>query len=254
VCNSIENDPDIQHLPLFAVDKGMFSTYFSTYHQQLVNMDTLARWLVSYQHWLYYPAMFCARVNLYVQSYRLLISREQTQYRRLELAMLLGFAVWFSTLLLTCLSSWPERLLYFALSHGLAGILHVQITVSHFAEDCYHGQAYNTEADEWFKMQLRGTMNVKCSRWMDWFHGGLQFQIEHHLFPRLPRHNLRECRELVKALCAKHGIPYNELSFLQGNLRVLRKMKATALIARTLTCGNAGLYSSGLYEGMNAIG
>jgi delta8-fatty-acid desaturase len=254
VCNSIENDPDIQHLPLFAVDKGLLGPYFSSYHQHNVAMDALARWLVSYQHWLYYPAMFCARVNLYVQSYKLLLSSEYCQHRTMELITLLGFASWQSALLLYCLPSWPERLCYFTLSHGLAGILHVQITVSHFAEDCYHGQAYNNEHDEWFRMQLRGTMNVDCPPWFDWFHGGLQFQIEHHLFPRAPRHNLRECRVFVKALCQKHSITYNELTFFRGNIRVLRKMRATALITRRLTSGNGGFYASRLYDLMNAVG
>lgn len=254
VCNSIENDPDIQHLPLFAVDKGILRPFYSSYHERHMAMDALGRWLVSYQHWLYYPAMFCARVNLYVQSYKLLLSSEYTQHRNLELSMLLCFAVWQSLMMWICLPTWPERLCYFMISHGFAGILHVQITISHFAEDCYHGQAYNNDSDEWFRMQVKGTMNVDCSPWFDWFHGGLQFQIEHHLFPRMPRHNLRECRVFVKALCKKHSIPYNELSFFRGNLRVLRKMRVTARIARRVTSGNGGLYTSRLYEALNAIG
>ena len=46
-------------------------------------------------------------------------------------------------------------------------------------------------------MQLNGTMDIDCPAWMDWFHGGLQFQTEHHLFPRWPRHKLRQLREEV---------------------------------------------------------
>ena len=47
-------------------------------------------------------------------------------------------------------------------------------------------------------MQLRTTMNVATHPLLDWVHIGLQFQVEHHLFPRLPRHNLRKARALVK--------------------------------------------------------
>ena len=43
-------------------------------------------------------------------------------------------------------------------------------------------------------------------------------QVEHHLFPRLPRHNLRKARELVKPICVKHGIHYHEPGFFAGNL------------------------------------
>lgn len=49
-------------------------------------------------------------------------------------------------------------------------------------------------------------MNIDCPKYMDWFHGGLQFQVEHHLWPRLPRHNLRRARDLVKAFCTEHKV------------------------------------------------
>ena len=40
------------------------------------------------------------------------------------------------------------------------------------------------------------------------FTGGLNRQIEHHLFPTLPRHNLHKAQVLVRALCSKHGLYY----------------------------------------------
>ncbi|CAE7833943.1 sld1 [Symbiodinium microadriaticum] len=58
-----------------------------------------------------------------------------------------------------CMSSWQEGLAYLLLSHALAGVLHVQITLSHFAEQTYHGQAYNDETDEWFHMQVKTSLN-----------------------------------------------------------------------------------------------
>lgn len=48
---------------------------------------------------------------------------------------------------------------------------------------------------------------------MDWFHGGLQFQIEHHLFPRVPRRNLRRIAPAVKKFCKKHDLPYRSADF-----------------------------------------
>ena len=56
-------------------------------------------------------------------------------------------------------------------------------------------------------------MNVACPRWLDWFHGGLQYQIEHHLFPQLPRHNLPKVKPLVMELCKKHDIKYESVGF-----------------------------------------
>ncbi|KAJ2509002.1 hypothetical protein GGI11_005965, partial [Coemansia sp. RSA 2049] len=70
--------------------------------------------------------------------------------------------------------------------------------------------------------QIRTTMDVACPRWLDWFHGGLQFQIEHHLFPRVPRHRLRELQPMVKALCRKHRMDFMELSFVDSNVYTVR--------------------------------
>jgi len=254
VCNSIENDPDIQHMPMFAVTPEIFGKWWSTYHQKWVVTDSIARFLVSYQHILYYPIMSVARFNLYAQSYLLLLSNEKTEHKALELSTLICFSVWFTTMVTQCLGSWQEMVAYLLLSHGVAGLLHIQITLSHFAEDTYHGNAYNDDTDEWFRMQCKTTLNVDCPEWMDWFHGGLQFQIEHHLYPRLPRHNLRECRKLVKELCQKYSVEYKELPFIEGNKKVYRCLKTSAMAARKLTQGDAGFWHSPIVDGLNAAG
>jgi len=253
VCNSIENDPDIQHMPIFAVTDSIFGKFFSSYHQKWVTTDAAAKFLVSWQHLLFYPVMFFARFNLYAQSYLLLLSKEYVQFKNMELATLVTFAAWFSAMIAT-LPSWEERIAYAVLSHGLAGVLHVQICLSHFSMHNYHGQAYNSDDDEWFRMQVMTTMNINCSEWMDWFHGGLQFQIEHHLWPRLPRHNLREARKYTKALCKKYKIHYHEPGWFEAQKEMVSAMRDVALKARKLEKGDGGFYQCRLYDGLNARG
>jgi len=232
VCNSIENDPDNQHLPVFAPDQEYFGQFFSSFHQKYFIFDILSKKLVSYQHLLFYPIMMVARFNLYFQSIRFLISKEKINHKTLEITTLCIFYCWYSSILAFCMGSWQERLLYIAISHAIAGILHVQVILSHFAEEVYHDTPYNDENDEWFRLQLKTTLNIKCSAAMDWVHGGLQFQIEHHLFPRLPRHNLRKVQTFVKTLCNKHNIEYNELTFYEANVRLIQKLYITAMNAR----------------------
>jgi len=253
VCNSIENDPDIQHLPIFAVTTGEFGKYFSSYHRKYFSMDAVAKFLVSYQHILFYPVMFFARFNLYAQSYLLLLSKERVHHKTMEILTLLAFAAWYSALVMQ-LPSWTERVLYVVFSHGLAGILHVQICLSHFSMHTYHGQAYNDDTDEWFRMQVATTMNVDCPEWMDWFHGGLQFQIEHHLWPRLPRHNLRYARKLTKALCEKHKLHYHEKPFFAANAELMGGLYDVAMKARKLKVGDSGVYEAQIFDGINARG
>ncbi|MED6212794.1 hypothetical protein PIB30_086936, partial [Stylosanthes scabra] len=70
---------------------------------------------------------------------------------------------------------------------------------------------------------------------MDWFHGGLQFQVEHHLFSQLPRCHLRRISPLVKELCKKHGLPCNIVSFWKANVLTVKTLKDVALQARNLS-------------------
>ena len=254
ICNSIEHDPDIQHLPFLAVDEGILGKFFSAYHGKWFVHDAAARFFVSYQHYLYYVVMGVARFNLYVQGILHLIFDAANEHRKLEVATVFAFFAWFGTMLTYALSTWQERVAYLLVSHALAGVLHVQITLSHFAEDVYHGKAYNDDEDEWFKMQLKTTMNVDCPTWMDWFHGGLQFQVEHHLFPRVPRHNLRRVRDLTKALCAKHGVHYEEKPFFEANVKMWKGLKRVALEARKTKLGDGGFYTSQIWEAFNAQG
>ncbi|CAJ0909738.1 5479_t:CDS:2, partial [Entrophospora sp. SA101] len=81
-------------------------------------------------------------------------------------------------------------IIYILISHSVTMLLHVQITLSHFGTK-----------ESFSRKMLWTTMDVDCPWWMDWFHGGLQFQVIHHLFPRMPRHNLRKCQSLVMQFC-----------------------------------------------------
>ena len=252
VCNSIQHDPDNQHLPVFAPDKKYFGQFFSSFHQKYFTFNSLAKTFVSYQYLFFYPVMMVARLNLYVQGI-IHLSTKKNQYQILEMSTICCFFIWFG-ILLTYLNSWQERVIYVAIAHGVAGILHIQVILSHFAEEVYHNKPYNDDTDEWFRLQLKTTLNIMCPEWMDFLHGGLQFQIEHHLFPRLPRHNLRQAQKLVKPFCKKHGIEYHELSFFHANIKLIQKLYQTSRDAHLSVLSHHGFYESKLWEGMNAIG
>ncbi|NWI08067.1 FADS2 desaturase, partial [Crypturellus soui] len=63
---------------------------------------------------------------------------------------------------------------------------------------------------DWLSSQLAATCNIEESFFNNWFTGHLNFQIEHHLFPTMPRHNFWKIKPLVKSLCAKYGVQYEE--------------------------------------------
>ena len=93
--------------------------------------------------------------------------------------------------------------------------------------------SFSYQSHKWVTMQLAGTMDIDCSKYMDWFHGGLQFQTEHHLVPRMPRHKLRKFREeVVKPFLKAHGLQHDQPSFWQANVEVWRTLKQCAAAAK----------------------
>ncbi|KAM6961006.1 acyl-CoA Delta-4 desaturase-like [Aplochiton taeniatus] len=78
---------------------------------------------------------------------------------------------------------------------------------------------------DWLSMQLSATCNVEQSAFNDWFSGHLNFQIEHHLFPTMPRHNYHLVAPQVRTLCEKHGIHYQEKTLMQGFVDVVRSLR-----------------------------
>jgi delta8-fatty-acid desaturase len=104
----------------------------------------------------------------------LLFSREIVHYKTLEILGLAGFATWL-ILLTSTLPTSGEKWMFILVSHFVSGILHVQITLSHFSMETFMGHPYThgVENDEWFHEQVKTTMDIDCPKWMDWFHGGL---------------------------------------------------------------------------------
>ncbi|KAJ6654118.1 hypothetical protein lerEdw1_007386 [Lerista edwardsae] len=78
---------------------------------------------------------------------------------------------------------------------------------------------------DWFSAQLQSTCNVNQSLFNDWLTGHLNLQIEHHLFPTMPRHNYWKVTPFIKSLCAKHGIEYQSKTLFTGFSDILRSLK-----------------------------
>ncbi|KAL5360320.1 fatty acid/sphingolipid desaturase [Aspergillus floccosus] len=200
------------------------TSLFSTYHERLMPYTELAQRLVPYQAYLYYPLLMFSRFNLYVQSWLFLAYGQDPRkgltwwHRYFEIAGNLVFWAWFGYgIVCRSLPTPATRVLYVLISHAVTMPLHVQFTLSHFAMS-----TADLGPNESFPQRmLRTTMDVDCPEWLDWVHGGLQFQAIHHLFPRVPRHNLRRVQKLVLEFCREAGIPYALYGFVGGNRKVV---------------------------------
>ncbi|GAB2234303.1 hypothetical protein Droror1_Dr00003550 [Drosera rotundifolia] len=230
-CNSLEFDPDIQHVPVFAVSTEFFRSLTSKFYDRKMSFDRVSRFLVSYQHWTFYPVLCFSRIHLWVQSAIMLLSKRDVPDRGVEILSVLVFWVWYP-LLVSRLPNWGERIAFLVVSFAVVGIQQLQFSLNHFSTSVYLGAP---SGNDWFEKQTSGSLDISCPSWMDWFHGGLQFQIEHHLFPRLPRNQLRKISTFVKQLCATHNLSYNCASFSKANAMTIQTLHAAALKARDLT-------------------
>jgi fatty acid desaturase len=83
------------------------------------------------------------------------------------------------------------------------------------------------KAKGWVRLQLESTLNVLPSSFNDWFTGHLNYQIEHHLMPTMPRHHYPKVRPLIQELCKKHGIVYREKPLLAAMGDIVASMQTS---------------------------
>jgi len=77
----------------------------------------------------------------------------------------------------------------------------------------------------WLSLQMNATCDIEKGWFNDWFTGHLNHQIEHHLFPTMPRHNLYKVAPLCKSLCRKHNIPYLTKPLLQAFADIIKSLE-----------------------------
>ncbi|GAB7341214.1 hypothetical protein MBLNU457_7501t1 [Dothideomycetes sp. NU457] len=237
VTNSPEHDPDIEHMPFFAISHRFLESLRSTYYERIMTYDFFAKFVIPYQSYLYYPILLLGRFNLYRLSWEYLIlglgpkKGPAKWHRWLEILGQLFFWTWFGYgIVYKSIPSASGRFAFIMISHMVTMPLHVQITLSHFAMSTADLGVH----ESFPQRMLRTTMDVDCPQWLDFFHGGLQFQAIHHLYPRMPRHNLRQAQKLVQEFCADVGIPYALYGFVDGNKEVIGRLGDVARQARVL--------------------
>jgi fatty acid desaturase len=78
---------------------------------------------------------------------------------------------------------------------------------------------------DFLRRQVATSRNVRGSWALGVAMGGLNYQIEHHLFPTMPMANLRRCRPMVRAFCSRHGIDYCETGLTSSYVASLRHLR-----------------------------
>lgn len=177
------------------------------------------RWMAKHQALLFFPLLTLEGWNLHVSGVRALLRRD-VKSAKLETALLVGHFVVYLAAVFLVLS--PGIAVVFILVHqGLWGVY----MGSSFAPN-HKGMPTMTGKDSvgFLRKQVLTSRNVRGGRVVDFVLGGLNYQIEHHLFPNMPRPNLRHAQPIVRQFCAERGIPYQQSGLFRSYADVLRHL------------------------------
>ncbi|CAJ0572094.1 unnamed protein product, partial [Mesorhabditis spiculigera] len=97
-----------------------------------------------------------------------------------------------------------------------------------------HTSFYTCYRERALYEQLYTTRNMKPSMFIDWLWGGLNYQIEHHLFPTMPRHNLSKVMPLVKEWSKANKLPYMVDDYFTGWKEVIAQFASVAAVAEKM--------------------
>jgi fatty acid desaturase len=193
--NDLERDPDV----------GAGVVVFDA--SQTSRRHGLARALTSKQAYLFFPMLVMEALHLHLASARALRSGV-VKARWTEGSLLLAHGVAYVTVLSVVLPL-SQALAFFAVQQGLFGLyMGVSFAPNH------KGMPMEKPSDHWdyLRRQVITSRNIKGNPLVDFLLGGLNYQIEHHLFPSLPRPSLKRVQPLVREFCAERGVPYVECS------------------------------------------
>ena len=207
--NCENDDPDLD-IPILAFTRG-----------QARSKEGFLRWTVKYQAFLFFPLLLLEGVSLHWSSVDA-VWRGRMRLRGLEKTLLVAHTVAYLAAVSLVLSPW-KALVFVVVHQGLWGLY----MGCSFAPN-HKGMPAPTDEEGWdfLRKQVLTSRNVCGGPWVDSVLGGLNYQIEHHLFPSMPRPNLRRARPIVQAFCAARGIAYHESGLLRSYGDVLRHLHA----------------------------
>jgi acyl-lipid Delta6-acetylenase / acyl-lipid (9-3)-desaturase len=233
-----DGDPDIDTMPLLAWSLKQAQSFREL--QSDGKDSRFVKFMMRHQAVLYFPILLLARLSWLRESIKAAFGLGAStanaaleykvrglQYPFMERFLLVVHYAW-----VYMVSSgfgrfsWGYTLCMFLLMSAACGFfLAIVFGLGHNGMATYDADA---RPDFW-KLQVTTTRNITGGHgipqaFVDWFCGGLQYQVDHHLFPTLPRHNLAKTHALVKSFCKEWGVQYHEADLVDGNVEVLRHL------------------------------
>ncbi|MCK8476335.1 fatty acid desaturase family protein [Microbacterium aurugineum] len=213
--NQVGKDPDIE------VDTISFLEEDAAKAKGLIKLITRK------QGWLFFPLLTLEGLNLHFLGLKYLLTTKNVKGRWTELSII---ALRFALILVPVFMMLPLGMAF--------AFMGVQFAVF----GVYMGAAFAPNHKgmpivdpaarlDFFTKQVRTSRNISGGWWTTWLMGGLNYQVEHHLFPSMPRPHLAKAREIVRDYCAANDVPYTETSLGRSYLIVIEYLHRVGLAA-----------------------
>jgi len=193
--------------------------------EQTRHRSRLFRWLAAHQGLLFFPILPLQGIALHAASVQRVLARERVERRWIEIALLSIRLVGYAVLVFVVLSP-ALALVFLAVQLGVFGFY----MGASFAPNHKGMPLVPADAKLGFlQRQVLTSRNIRGNRLLDVAMGGLNYQIEHHLFPSMARPHLRRAAPIVAEYCRARGIPYTETTLLQSYGIVIRHINRVGL-------------------------
>jgi len=207
-------DPDI-NLPVIAI----------TTAQADARRGRPGRWLMAHQGWFFFPILAFEGLSLHASGIRRVLSREPIARRWVEIVFIATRLGGFAIVVLLVLS--PGK---------AAAFVAIQLALFGF----YMGMSFAPNHKgmpivpkslklDFLRRQVMMSRNIRGGLLVDVGMGGLNYQIEHHLFPSMPRPHLRRAAPIVASYCRARGIPYTQTGLVESYRIVVRYINSAGL-------------------------
>jgi fatty acid desaturase len=214
--NEIDRDPDV----------GLGLIRAPRTQEGIPGARRLAGWMARRQAELFFPLMLLRSTGLYVAGAQDLI-RRRDRAAVTERAVLAMHAALYLTAIFWVLS--PLQGIAFLAVHQ--AVFSVYLGCS-FAPN-HKGMPLIKEEDcemSFARRQVITSRNLTGGWWTTFVFGGLNYQIEHHLFSAMPRPNLARAQILVRAFCVENGFGYCEENLINSYRQIVRQLRLAANI------------------------
>jgi fatty acid desaturase len=211
--NTVDKDPDIE-------------TDFIIFQKDHADgLKGFARFFARRQGWLFFPVLLAEGLNLHLHAFKTVLSPGKVDKRALEIVLLTVRNVGYLALVFSIL---PLGMAFAFVGVQLA-IFGLYMGAS-FAPN-HKGMPILPRGSkvDFLRRQVLTSRNIRSGHFMNHFMGGLNYQIEHHLFPNMPRPSLKRAGEIVREYCEQRGILYTEVGLFTSYGIVIRHLNEVGL-------------------------